>query len=135
MSFPTASTATRVAVASLVILLAACSKQEAQPESFPAGNGGGDVLTVEECERLPDPPAADESAASRSAAVSQGAALRAACKENSATQAPGGKADLARIRELKEKEDAQRSSATLSQKQYNDEAKDAASKPRIEIKY
>lgn len=134
MNLPTTSIPTRLVFASLVILLAACSKQEPSTESFPVGNGG-DALSAGECERIPDPPALDDSAASRSIAVSQGVALRAACKENARLQSDAGNSDLARIRAIKEKEDAQSTSSALSQKQYNNEAKDAASKPRIEIKY
>lgn len=134
MYFPTASITIRLVFVSLVVLFTACSKQEPSTESFPVGNGG-DALSAAECDRIPDPPALDDSAASRSIAVSQGVALRNACKENARSQSDARNSDLARIRAIKEKEDAQSTSSALSQKQYNNEAKDAASKPRIDIKY
>ena len=62
----------------LTLALAACGKQDAQPDAstpaaastpaFPTGNGDK-VMTLADCDKLPDPKPADDSAAGRAAAV------------------------------------------------------------------
>lgn len=121
----------------LTLALAACGKQEDQPAASPAfrtGNGEK-VRTAADCDKLPDPKPADESAAGRATAVSQGVAARAACKKEVAAQQDKPNADLARIREIKEKEEAERVGRKVSEEEWKRGIREGASRPLKEYKY
>lgn len=119
----------------LSLALAGCGKQEepAAAAAFPAGNADK-PLTLAECAKLPDPKPADDSAASRATAVSQGVAAREACKKEVAMQDKPN-ADLARIREIKEKEDAERTVAKQSEEEFRRGLKEGGAKPLQGLKY
>lgn len=127
----------------LALALVACGKQDspatasaaaASSSAFPAGNGDT-VLTAADCDRLPDPKASDDSAAGRATAVSQGVAARAACKKAAAAQQDKPNADLARIREIKEKEQADLADRKISDKEYGKRFVEGGSQPIREFKY
>jgi len=125
----------------LTLALAACGKQDAPPSgaaapaasaaSIPMGNGKS--LTVADCDKLPDPKPADDSAAGRAAAVGQGQAARAACKKEVAAQQPN--ADLARIREIKEHEEADRVGRKKSEEEWRQGVKDGSKQPLKKYSY
>ena len=127
----------------LALALAACGKQDDQAtaspaaaasSAFPAGNSDN-VRTAADCDRLPDPTTPDDSAAGRATAVSQGVAARAACKKAVAAQQDKPNADLARIREIKEKEQADLADRNISEKEFGKRFKEAGSQPIREYKY
>lgn len=128
----------------LTLALAACGKQDEQPAAstpaaasapaFPTGNGDKQ-MTLAECDKLPDPKPADESAAGRAAAVGQGQAARAACKKEVAAQQDKPNADLARIREIKESEQAERDARKVSEAEWKRGVKEGAKQPIKEYKY
>ena len=119
----------------LSLALVGCGRQEepAAAAAFPAGNADK-PLTLAECERLPDPKPADDSAASKATAVSQGVAAREACKKEVALQDKPN-ADLARIREIKEKEQADQAARKISEKEWGQRINESAGKPIKEYKY
>lgn len=128
----------------LTLALAACGKQDEQPAAstpaaasapaFPTGNGDK-VMTLADCEKLPDPKPADDSAAGRAAAVGQGQSARAACKKEVTAQQDKPNADLARIREIKEKEEADRVARKVSEAEWKQGVKEGAKQPIKEYKY
>lgn len=128
----------------LTVALTACSKQDEQPAAstpaaasapaFPTGNGDK-VMTLADCDKLPDPKPADDSAAGRAAAVGQGQSARAACKKEVTAQQDKPNADLARVREIKEKEEAERNRRAQSDEAWNQRVKEAAKAPIKEYKY
>jgi hypothetical protein len=132
-------------IVALSLVLAACGKQDEQPTAasasqlasapaFPAGNSDK-PLTLAQCEKLPDPKPAHDSAAGRATAVSQGVAARAACKKEVAAQQDKPNADLARIRAIKEKEQADEASREVSNKEWFRGLKEGAGKPIRDYKY
>ena len=129
----------------LTFALAGCGKQEGLPAEtssagtassspFPTGNGVK-ALTLADCDTLPDPRSADDSAAGRATAVSLGAAARAACKKELVTQQEKPNADLARIREIKEKEQADQADRKISEKEWGKRINEGSGKPLKEYKY
>lgn len=93
-------------------------------------------MTVAECDRLRDPVPADMSAASRATSVVQGIANRAACKrEVEAAQNSVATAELTRIREIKEKEQADLREQKISEKEWAKRLNEGAGKPVKEYKY
>lgn len=124
----------------LALVLAACGKQESEPTNpaaasspaFPTGNNEKH-LTLADCDKLPDPKPADESAAGRAAAVGQGQAARAACKKEVAASQPN--ADLARIREIKENEEADRVGNKKSEQEWRQGVKQGSKQPIKEYKF
>lgn len=142
--FLQAHTAKAALLVALTLALAGCGKQEEQPAAspaaavsspaFPTGNGDK-VLTAADCDKLPDPKRVDESAAGRATAVSQGVAARAACKKEAAAQLDKPNADLARIREIKEKEQVDHADRKISEKEWGKRVKEGGSKPVREFKY
>lgn len=129
----------------LMLGLAACDKQSEQPgsdstsgaasaPSFPTGNGTT-ALTLADCDKLPDPKSADDSAAGRATAFSLGVAARAACKKEVTAQQEKPNADLARIREIKEKEQADLAGRKVSEKEWGRRINEGSGKPLKEYKY
>lgn len=119
----------------VALALAACTKQDdqagaaapaaASAPAFPTGNDKS--MTAADCDKLPDPMPADDSAAGRAAAVGQGQAARAACKKDVAAQQPN--ADLARIREIKENEEAERLGRNKSEAEWRQGVKEGSKQP------
>jgi hypothetical protein len=128
----TASTKLAIAFA-LALALVGCSDKpsEATTTSQP------DALAT--CEALKDPQPIDESAAARGVAVAEGTAARKACKNAVLGQADKAvnnpNKDLARLRELAEKEDAEKAVATAKSKSFSDAASEGARAPIKEYKY
>ena len=144
MSLHPHTTKTALLVA-LMFALAGCVRQEGLPEEtspaaaassspFPTGNGAT-TLTLADCDKLPDPKSLDDSAAGRATAVSLGVAARAACKKELVSQQANPNADLARIREIKEKEQADQADRKISEKEWGSRIKEGGSKPVREFKY
>ena len=128
----------------LTALLSACEKPEesqvaaiaasAAKEAFPMGNGTS-PLTPADCEKIPNPKPTDDSAASQATAVSQGTAARAACKKAALGSVDKPNADLARIREIKEKEQADEANRKISEKEWGKRLNEGAGKPIKDYKY
>jgi hypothetical protein len=125
-------------------VLTACGKHDEQAapaaasasaSASPTTNAHQTTTTAADCDKLPDPKPADESAAGRATAVSQGIAARAACKKAVANQQNTANADLARIREIKEKEQADQASREKSSKEWFGNVKKAGQAPLKEFKY
>jgi hypothetical protein len=121
-------------IVALSLVLAACGKQDQPATPFPTGNGQA-PLTAADCDKLADPKPADDSAAGRATAVSQGVAARAGCKKEVAAQQDKPNADLARMREIMEKQEAERSAAKQSDEQFKRGLKEGAKQPIREFKY
>lgn len=131
-------------VLGLTALLSACDKAEekqvaaiaasAAKEAFPMGNATA-TPTVGDCENIPNPKPADDSAASQATSVSQGVAARAACKKAAQAALDKPNADLARIREIKEKEQADEASRKISEKEWGKRLNEGAGKPIKDYKY
>jgi hypothetical protein len=115
-------------IAALTLALAACGKQEELPAAQSPDKA---ALTVAECDKLPDPKPADDSAAGKATAVSQGVAAREACKKTAAK----GSDDLARIREIMEKQEAERTAVKKSEEEWKRGINESAGKPLKEYKY
>ena len=136
-----ANTAKSALLIALALALAACGKQDEQPAAstpaaasapaFPTGNGT-QAMTLEDCDKLPDPKPADDSAAGRAAAVGQGQSARAACKKEVAARP---NADLARIREIKENEEADRLQRQKSEAEWRQGVKEGSKKPIKQYTY
>lgn len=128
----------------LTVLLSACDKAEekqvaaiaasAAKEAFPVGNASA-TPTLGDCEKIPNPKPTDDSAASQATAVSQGTAARAACKKAALASMDKPNADLARIREIKEKEQADEASRKISEKEWGKRLNEGAGKPIKDYKY
>lgn len=141
---PHAHTTKAALLVALTLALAACGKQDAQPDAstptaasapaFPTGNGDK-AMTLADCDKLPDPKPVDDSAAGRAAAVGQGQAARADCKREVTAKQGKPNADLARIREIKEKEDADREARKVSEAEWKQGIKEGAKQPIKEYKY
>jgi hypothetical protein len=138
---------TKVALLTAMSLaLAACGKQDDQAASpasasaqasapaFPTGNAQAPA-SVADCDKLPDPKPTDDSATSRATAVSLGIAARRDCKKAIERQQDTANADLARIREIKEKEEAERTSRKISDEEWARRVKEAGKAPVKEYKY
>lgn len=120
-------------IVTLAIALAGCGKKE-EPGAAPASESSASApLTAADCDRMPNPSPTDDSAAGRSTAVSQGVAARAACKR--AASAPEANADLARMREIMEKQEAERKGQKLSNEESARRVKEAGKAPVKEYKY
>lgn len=117
----------------LPLALVACGKSE-QPVAkvFPTGNTKT-VVTAADCSKLPDPKPADDSAAGRARAVSDGTAARAACMKGTGRDTAA--ADLARIREIKESELADQTSAKQSEGEFRKGIKEGGARPVRNFKY
>lgn len=124
----------------VALALAACTKQDDQSgtagataasTAFPAGNEK--AMTAADCDKLPDPRPADDSAAGRAVAVGQGQAARAACRKGVAARQTN--ADLARIREIKENEEADRLDRKKSEVEWRRGVKEGAKKPIKQYTY
>lgn len=125
-------------------LLAGCDKAEekqvaaiaasAAQDAFPVGNASP-ALKAGDCENIPNPKPTDDSAASQATAVSQGMAARAACKKAADAALEKPNADLARIREIKEKEQADEASRKISEKEWGKRLNEGAGKPIKDYKY
>ncbi|RRS01168.1 hypothetical protein EIP75_21575 [Aquabacterium soli] len=121
------------ALLAMSLVLVACGKQD-QPDAkaFPTGNAGS-VITAADCDKLEDPKPADESAAGRAKAVSAGQAARSACKKGAAQGT--GADDLARIREIKEAELADQTSAKQAEGEFRKGIKEGGARPVRDFKY
>ncbi len=122
------------------LAVGACSKQEETPPATPANAASAPVspnaMTAADCDKLPDPARSDDSAAGRAAAVSQGQALRRSCKKTvEQAQETKPNADLARIREIKEKEQSDQSAREKSNKEWFGNLSKGAKQPVKEYKY
>ena len=113
------------------VLVSACTKEEPVVPSVVPSVG---AQTTADCDKVPDPKSLDESAAGRATAVSQGVAARAACKRE-LSSANKGNADLRRIREIQEKEQADRDSRKVSEEQWRRDMKRGASAPLKQYSY
>jgi hypothetical protein len=128
----------------VTLALSACGKQDEQPApptstaasgpTFPTGNGDKQ-MTLADCDKLSNPKTADDSAAGRAAAVAQGQSARAACKKEVTAQQDKPNADLARIREIKEKEQADLANRKISEQEWGKRLNEGANKPIKEYKY
>lgn len=117
------------------LVLAACGKQEQPPATpIPTGNDKP-TITAADCDKLPDPKPTDDSAAGKATAVSQGIAARAACKKGVEAQQDKSNADLARMREIMEKQEAERSAAKQSDEEFRRGLKEGAKAPLRNFKY
>lgn len=128
----------------LLLVLAACGKQEDEgvaPASVPVSMPHlpapvvEQAMTPADCDKLPDPKPESDSAASRAAAVSQGMAARAACKKYVAAQDFKANDDLARIRAIKEKEQADLADRKVSEEEWAARVKEGGSKPVRQFSY
>ncbi len=115
----------------VTLMLAACGKQS-EPSFSPATPT---AASTSECDKLLDPKPRDESAASKAAAVSEGIAVRAACNKTAAAQLDKPNADLARIREIKEKEQADLAAKKVSNEEYSRQIKEGSAAPLRDYKY
>lgn len=123
-------------IVALSLALAACGKQE-QPTT-PASEAKTQApLTAADCDKLPDPKPRSESAAGRATAISEGVAARSACKRAVAAQADQNSpnADLARIREILEKQEAEREAQKVSEKEWGKNINQDSGKPFKQYKY
>lgn len=135
MAQPVHTTIKAALLVAFVLALAACGKQEEPPTATPFPTGNDKVLTVAECEKLPDPKPRDDSAAGRATAVSEGVAARAACKKTAEAAQDKPNADLARIREIKEKEQAEQAARKVTEAEWKKGIKEGGAKPVKEYKY
>jgi hypothetical protein len=91
------------------------------------------------CEGLKDPQPKDDSAAARGVAAAEGIAARNACMKAVLGQADkkvsDPNKDLARLRELAEKEDAEKSAVKNSDKEFFEGVKEGGAKPLQGLKY
>ena len=141
---------TLIATLMLSLGVAACHKKEAkqeEPASAPAVVQAPAAATsvalpvapqgpaLADCDKLPNPKPTDDSATGRAGAVSQGLAIRAACKKEVMAQLDKPNADLARLREIKEKEQADQNAHELSDKEFSDAIKKGGKAPIKEYKY
>lgn len=127
----TASTKLAIAFALALALLGCGDKPPETTTSQP------DALAT--CEALKDPQPKDESAAARGVAVAEGIAARNACKNavlgHADKDVNDPNKDLARLRELAEKEDAEKA-ATSAKGDANAKAfSEGMTAPRKEYKY
>ena len=113
-------TTTASLIAACAFSLAACTKQPETTNSPPSQTARPGAFTAADCDRLPDPKPLDESAAGKATASYQGMAAREACKKTATAQGDKDKpnADLARIRELKEIEEARVKAANQSTEEF-----------------
>jgi hypothetical protein len=128
----------------LGFVIAGCTNKDQQPPAAPATPapslafpvGSGDrLLSVADCDKLPDPKPADDSAAGRATAVSQGVAARAACKKEVSMWQAVPSSDVTRIREIREKEQADQSARKVSEKEWGKRINEGSGKPIKEYKY
>lgn len=118
--------------------LSACGKQDEQSAAptpaatsapaFPTGNGDKQ-MTLADCDKLPNPKTADDSAAGLATAAAQGLKARSDCKKEVAARQDKPNADLARIREIKEGEEAERRRSAKSDEEYFKRIKEAGKTP------
>jgi hypothetical protein len=122
----------------VTLALSACGKQDEQPApptstaasgpTFPTGNGDK-PMTLADCDKLSNPKTADDSAAGLATAAAQGLKARADCKKEVAAQQDKPNADLARIREIKEGEEAERRRSAKSDEEFFKRIKEASKAP------
>ena len=123
-------------VVTISLMLAACSKKEESPVPTDPTETAHTVPRNEaDCDNLPNPKPLDDSAAGRSRAVSEGMAARDICKKAMTNQKETSHADLARIREIKEKEQADRSASKQSEEEWKKGMKEGGSRPLQGLKY
>jgi hypothetical protein len=125
-------------ILALLLALGACTRQEEPPKdaALPAGSTQQAPMSAADCDKLPDPTPTDDSAAGRARAVSEGMAIREACKKTAAAnQQDKANADLARIREIKEKEQADQATTKQSDKEFYRGLAEGAKQPIKEFKY
>lgn len=124
-----------VTIVALSLALAACGKQEpaaptaVEPAKAPAS------LSAADCDKLPDPKPHDDSATGKATAVSEGIAAREACNRAVNSQQDKANADLARIRAIKEKEEAERNARKVSEEEWKRGIKDGSKQPIKEYKF
>ncbi len=132
----------------LTLALASCGKQEEQPKtetptpiaasappfapSFPTGNEAK-PMTEADCDKLPDPKPVSAHSMHKAIATIQGQGARRDCKRALAAQKYN--ADLARIREIKEREEAERDASKMSEEEQRRRLKEGAAAPIKEYKY
>ena len=91
------------------------------------------------CEGLKDPQPKDDSAAARGVAAAAGIAARNACKKavlgHADKEVNDPNKDLARLRELAEKDDAEKSAVKKSEKEFFEGVKEGGAKPLQGLKY
>jgi hypothetical protein len=91
------------------------------------------------CESLKDPQPKDDSATARGVAVAEGIAARNACKNavlgRATKETSDPNKDLARLRELAEKEDAEKSASKKAGKEFFQGVKEGGAKPLQGLKY
>lgn len=122
-------------IAALTLELAACGKQEG---SVPGESITSPTpITAADCDKLPDPRPLDESAAGKARALMEGQNARELCKKTINAQQANDQsnADLARIRAIKEKEEAEREASRMSAKEASDALKKGSAEPLRELKF
>ena len=119
------------AIVALSLALAACGKQEPPAPTPVEPTKPAAPLSAAECEKLPDPPPADDSAAGRANAVSAGIAARSECKKAAVAQ----QNDLAKMRQLMEKEAADREAAEKRSKSSSEAMKEGGARPIRDLKF
>jgi hypothetical protein len=126
-------------ILALLLALSACTKQDEPPKPDPASPTGTTQqapMSAADCDRLPDPRPIDDSAAGRARAVSEGMAAREACKKAAAvTPQDKANADLARIRQIKEKEQADQAARRMTEQEWGQRINESSGKPIKEYKY
>lgn len=122
-------------IVALSLALASCGKQEQAAPITVEPTKAAAPPTAADCDKLPDPKPHDDSAAGKATAVSEGVAARDACKRAVSTQQDKANADLARIRAIKEKEEAERSARKVSEGEWKRGVKDGSKQPIKEYKY
>lgn len=129
---PFASIASALIVA-LSLALASCTKQDQPLEPAKANT----PLTSADCDSLPDPRPLDDSPAAKARAVNEGLSSRAACKKAVAALQSKDKpdSDVARIREIMEKQEAERAAQEQRSQQHRAAIKEGGAKPLREFKY
>lgn len=126
MKKSTCTTVAAVLAVAAVVSLAGCGKSDEQTLSKGAPIN---------CNALADPRPADESAAARAAATAQGMAAREACRKPPSSAQDKANADLARIREIKEKEQKELNDKKISEKEWGKQLNKGANTPIKEYKY
>ena len=123
------------------LALAACGQQDQTPSDSPSQAaattpvGNAVSMTAADCERLPDPKSSEDSAAGRAAAAARGSAPRAACQKAVVASPTTSDSDLARIRQIMEKEEAERAAQKAADKEYGRRLSEAGKAPLKQYKY
>jgi len=131
-----------ITLAVLTVVFSACGDKadkqandaappSASVSSLPTANDVQAALA--ECDKLPDPKPTEDSPTARSTAVSLGIAARRECKHQIELKASNS--DLARIREIKEKEQSDLAQRNASEREWRKGIQQGGKAPLREFKY